>query len=182
MHMHVLLTTHNFNVVITRSTGRGPATIGEGSFQEVSGLEVEMDTSEVEEGGRNSAVWRKVGRAKYQPLVCKRGMFFGAAVAAAETSPNQGELDAQLWQWFQDVADNYWPPQRYGGSVSVFDQGGWRGGDGPPLAVWRFENAIPAKVVGPQLNAKTGDITIEELHIVHQGLRLAISSGAERSQ
>ena len=28
-------------------------------------------------------------------------------------------------------------------------------------------------MVGPALNAKTGEIAIEELHILHEGLRLA---------
>jgi len=28
------------------------------------------------------------------------------------------------------------------------------------------------KVSGPQLNAKTGEVAIEELHIAHEGLRL----------
>ena len=34
------------------------------------------------------------------------------------------------------------------------------------------------KVVGPTLNAKTGDIAVEELHIAHEGLRL----GARRHE
>jgi hypothetical protein len=28
------------------------------------------------------------------------------------------------------------------------------------------------KVTGPQLNAKTGEIAIEELHLVHEGLTM----------
>jgi hypothetical protein len=31
---------------------------------------------------------------------------------------------------------------------------------------------LPAKIRGPQLNAKTGEIAIEELTIAHEGLRL----------
>ena len=40
------------------------------------------------------------------------------------------------------------------------------------VARWLFERGLPAKVTGPQLNAKTGEIAIEELHIAHEGLRL----------
>ena len=35
-----------------------------------------------------------------------------------------------------------------------------------------FDRGLPSKVTGPALNAKTGEIAIEELHIVHEGLRL----------
>jgi len=41
-----------------------------------------------------------------------------------------------------------------------------------PVAIWHFDRGLPAKVVGPQLNGKTGEIAIEELHIAHEGLRL----------
>jgi phage tail-like protein len=41
------------------------------------------------------------------------------------------------------------------------------------VAVWTFERGLPAKIKGPELNAKTGEIAIEELTIAHEGLRLA---------
>jgi hypothetical protein len=31
---------------------------------------------------------------------------------------------------------------------------------------------LPQKLQGPSLNAKTGDVAMEELHIAHEGLRL----------
>jgi phage tail-like protein len=40
------------------------------------------------------------------------------------------------------------------------------------VARWTFLRALPSKVSGPALNAKTGEIAIEELHLVHEGLRL----------
>jgi phage tail-like protein len=40
------------------------------------------------------------------------------------------------------------------------------------VARWTFLRALPSKVSGPSLNAKTGEIAIEELHLVHEGLRL----------
>ena len=62
-------------VTFDRAAGSGPQRLGDGGFQEVSGLEVEMDVGEFAEGGRNDGMVRWVGRAKYQPIVCKRGMF-----------------------------------------------------------------------------------------------------------
>ena len=41
-----------------------------------------------------------------------------------------------------------------------------------------FERGLPAKIKGPELNAKTGEIAIEELTIAHEGLRLLMPDGA----
>ncbi len=153
----MLLTAFRFEVIFRRISGAGPTTLGDGGFQEVSGLDVEMDVQEYLEGGRNDGVVRRLGRAKYSPLVCKRGMF----------GPAEGEDAApDLWQWFQDVVSGVRPTRRYDGSVVVQDQ------QGRSAAVWEFFAAVPAKLVGPQLNARTGEIAIEELHLAHSGLRL----------
>ena len=152
----VLLTTFQFEVTFSQATGNGPDTLGDGGFQEVTGLEVEMDISDYEEGGRNDAVVRRIGRAKFQPLVCKRGMF----------GPVGGEAEPELWQWFQDIVAGVRPVRRYDGTVLVKDQAR------NTMASWRFQRAVPMKIVGPQLNAKTGEIAVEELHLAHEGLQL----------
>lgn len=152
----LLLTTFRFEVTFDRSDGTGPQRLGHGGFQEVSGLEVEVDVSEHAEGGRNDGTVRLLGRAKYQPLVCKRGMF----------GPAGGDAEAELWQWLQDVVAGVRPVRRYNGTVRVQDQAG------RTRAVWRFRRALPAKVVGPSLNARNGEVAIEELHLHHEGLVL----------
>jgi hypothetical protein len=45
------------------------APLGDGAFQECSGLEIELDIQELSEGGRNDGVIRRVGRAKYSNVV-----------------------------------------------------------------------------------------------------------------
>lgn len=139
-----------------QATSSGGTLLGTGGFQECSGLDIELDVQELLEGGRNDGVIRRVGRAKYQNIVLKRGMFYGS---------EGGELDRQLWQWLQDIASGRRPVPRYDGFVRVKD-------DGRVLATWSFVRGLPAKITGPQLNAKTGDIAIEELHIAHEGLQL----------
>lgn len=153
----MLLTTFRFEVTFDRATGTGPQNLGDGGFQEVSGLEVEMDVAEHAEGGRNDGTIRLLGRAKYQPLVCKRGMF---------GPPRGGQAEQELWQWLQDVVAGVRPVRRYNGTVRVQDQAGGT------TAVWRFQRALPAKIVGPALNAKSGEIAVEELHLHHEGLFL----------
>ena len=153
----VLLTTFRFEVAFERVAGEGAEDrLGDGGFQEVSGLEVEMDVAEYQEGGRNDGVVRRVGRAKFSTLICKRGM----------CGPSGGNSKPELWQWLQDVVAGVRPVRRYDGTVTVMDQAG------NPMAAWRFRRALPAKIVGPSLNAKTGEIAIEELHLAHEGLTL----------
>ena len=135
----------------------GGAALTDGAFQEVSGLEVELDISDHLEGGRNDGVIRRVGRAKYVPLVLKRGMFH---------TP-QGQLNREIWAWLQSIAAGTRPIPRYDGLVEVFGRNVEE-----VVATWQFERGVPAKVRGPELNAKTGEIAIEELHIAHEGLRL----------
>jgi phage tail-like protein len=132
------------------------APLGDGAFQECSGLEVEMDVQEYQEGGRNDGVIRRVGRAKYQNLVLKRGMFYGSS----------GAVNRDLWRWIQGVVAGERPVARYDGIIAVMSVGD------TVAATWVFDRGLPAKIRGPELNAKTGEIAIEELHIAHEGLRL----------
>ncbi|ODS25056.1 phage tail protein [Candidatus Endobugula sertula] len=133
--------------------------LGDGGFQECAGLEVSMDVQEYLEGGRNDGVIQQVGRAKYTNLVLKRGMFYG----------EDKQVQRELWEWLQNVVSGKRPVSRYDGIIEV------RTAAGETVATWVFERGLPAKIAGPQLNGKTGDIAIEELHIAHQGLRLLAS-------
>jgi len=74
---------------------------------------------------------------------------------------------SDLWVWVQDTVSGVRPIRRYNGRIHV------RSADGRRIqAVWAFDRGLPLKIVGPALNAKTGEIALEELHIVHEGLRL----------
>jgi phage tail-like protein len=171
-----LLTSFRFEVKLLRSpdivAGRqqpagagagyspptGAAEIGTGGFQECTGLEIEMDIQEYVEGGRNNGTVRRVGRAKYQPIILKRGMFF--------RSEGDGQVTPDLWHWLQRIVNGERPVARYDGVVHVMGQ------DNTVRATWMFDRGLPAKIRGPELNAKTGEIAIEELTIAHEGLRL----------
>lgn len=135
--------------------GKAGEPLGDGAFQECSGLEIEMDVQEYLEGGRNDGVIRRVGRAKYSNIVLKRGMLH-----------ESGKVNGELWRWLQSIVSGVRPVPRYDGVVEVMSVGD------RVVARWEFERGLPAKVVGPALNAKTGEIAIEELHIAHEGLRL----------
>ena len=134
--------------------------LGEGGFQECTGLDLEMDVQELMEGGRNDGVIRRVGRGKYQNIVLKRGMFV------------QGnKANADLWNWLQSILTGQRPVTRYDGTIEVYDARGVENPEAKVLATFQFDRGLPARITGPQLNAKTGEIAIEELHIAHEGLR-----------
>ncbi len=157
-----LVQTFRFAVTLTAASGprpAEPASLGDGYFAECTGLELEADIKEYLEGGRNDGVVRRVGRAKLSPMVLKRGMFVPVAGKPA---------DSALWDWITRMVDGQLPIPRYNGLVQVFSANKRR-----EVARWVFVRGLPSKVVGPALNAKTGEIGIEELHIVHEGLRLA---------
>jgi phage tail-like protein len=138
----------------------GGERLADGAFQECTGLDVEMDVQEYLEGGRNDGVIRRVGRAKYQSLVLKRGMFYAG-----------GAVNGDLWAWFQAVVSGIQPVPRYDGIVEVMSVGD------TVVARWGFERGLPQKITGPQLNARTGEVAIEELHIAHEGLALLPGPG-----
>lgn len=144
------------SVVPGGSTGEA---LCDGGFQEVGGLEIEMDVSDIVEGGRNNAVYRRLGRGKFPPLVLKRGLLIGS----------NGQVDRRFWGWMQDALDGVLPLRRVDGTVRV------KSADDTVRATWTFERGLPVKLRGPELNARTGEVAIEELSIAHEGLRLASS-------
>ena len=112
----------------------------DGGFQECSGLEIEMEVQDYPEGGRNAGVIRRAGRARYVPLVLKRGMFLG----------QNGQVNRELWDWIQGVLSGTRPIARYDGIIQV-----WNVGE-EVVATWVFDRGLPARIRGPELNAKTG--------------------------
>lgn len=153
-----------FQVSLLATNGGGP--LGDGAFSECSGLSMDADLREILQGGINDEVTRRVGRVRLTPIVLKRGMFAPAGGGRANTD---------LWQWFSDTVAGVRPVRRYDGVLSVLPPAG----DGP-VAVWHFRRGLPARIAGPTLDARTGEVAIEELHIAHEGLRLDPATGGAR--
>src|SRR5262249_6904094 len=97
----------------TRSAG-APETLGDGGFQECSGLEIDADLADLLEGGRNDGIIRRLGRVKLTPIVLKRGML------VPEPAGQQGGFaDTALWDWLQHMVRGDLPVARYDGHVEV---------------------------------------------------------------
>lgn len=178
METTFLLSNFNFEVILLKANSiesganlqasdspSGKDELGDGGFQECSGLEISMDVQQIQEGGRNDGVIQQVGYAKYQNLVLKRGMFYNAS----------DSLSSEVWIWIQEVLSGIRPVVRYDGMIKVFGHRVKPSKEPPVIATWAFERALPVKVMGPQLNAKSGDVAIEELHLAHEGLRMVVN-------
>ena len=147
------------SAVTVLSVGSSGDLLVDAGFQECTGLDLEMDVQELKEGGRNDGVIQRVGAGKYSRITLKRGMLYGA----------DHRINSALWGWIQGVLTGTRPVRRYDGTIQMMSADGAN-----VLATWVFDRGLPARVAGPQLNAKSGDIAIEELQIAHEGLRLAI--------
>lgn len=120
----------------------------QGVFTEVSGLQVEMDVMEYQEGGNNGFVHRLPGFTKMSNLTLKRGM----------TSSND------FYKWCADIANGKFTRRHV--SVVMYDVAG------NELMHWNFLNAYPVKWIGPQLRAADAVAAIETLELAHEGMTL----------
>jgi phage tail-like protein len=147
--------------------------LGDGAFQECSGLDLEAEPKDYTEGARNDGLIRRVGRVKLVPIVLKRGMFL-AQRRFLGFELGGGYADTTLWDWLRGMVEGELPLPRYDGHVEVYNSDR----NQPRIvAQWSFDRGLPSKVSGASLNAKTGEIAIEELHILHEGMRLESAVG-----
>jgi phage tail-like protein len=144
-------TAFNFKVNLRRSDGGGP--ICEAEFSECSGLEMNMTPKTIREGGNNGQQIHLPGPISYGQLTLKRGM----------------TVDFGLWDWFEEAWANPW--LRASGEVLMLpsDQ------DLRDLEDVRIEltGCLPIKLKAPDLNAKEGQIAIEEMQIAYATMHKA---------
>jgi phage tail-like protein len=117
-----------------------------GGFSEVSGLVVEVETEDYQEGGVNDYVHKLPKGIKYPNLVLKRGI----------TDSDE------LWKWYEDVVNG--KIKHKNGSIILLDS------EGNVKRTWTFEDVYPIKWTGPDFKADNSAIAIESLELVHKGL------------
>lgn len=142
-------TTFNFLVEIQVPGLNG--TLAHAAFSEVDGLEMTMESKTIREGGRNSGPVHMAGPVSYGQLTLKRGM-----------TPN-----VDLWKWFELIHS----PDRGGvrGTAEVVSLGS----DGFTVQFrFRLGGCVPTKLKASPLNAKDGQIAIEELQVAYESLEL----------
>jgi phage tail-like protein len=117
-----------------------------GGFSEVSGLQVEVETEDYQEGGVNDYVHKLPKIAKYPNITLKRGIT---------------DSDV-LWNWHQDVVKGM--IKRKGGRIVLLDS------EGNEKWHWIFREAYPVKWVGPDFKSDGNAIAIEAIELAHHGL------------
>ena len=131
----------SFNFLVDLGTG-DTASVRAG-FQEVTGLNIEVTSSDYRNGNESVNHVRKInGIYKAGDITLKRGLM--------------GALD--LFVWINQVRTGDQTARR-NVTIQLRDESGAN-----TVMTWRLTNARPMKYTGPSLNAKTGtDVAIEEL-------------------
>lgn len=122
-----------------------------GFFTEVSGLGSETEIVEhkvVDKQGRDF-VQKIPGRLKWGDITLKRGIT---------------EI-MDVWDWRKMVEDGDTQGARKNGSIVMLDR------NFQPVAQWDFVNGWPSKVSGPQLQSDSNAFGVEEITIVHEGIK-----------
>ncbi|GHO87630.1 phage tail protein [Dictyobacter formicarum] len=131
----------SFNFLV--DLGNGDSTSVRAGFQEVTGLTIDVTTSEYRNGNEAVNRVRKIDSIyKVGDITLRRGLI--------------GALD--LFQWLDQVRTGSQAARR-NVTIQLRDEAGLN-----TVMTWRLINARPIKYTGPSFNAKTGtDVAIEEL-------------------
>lgn len=121
----------------------GLGTVG---FSDCTGIGLETETFDYQEGGENSRFHRLPTRSKQSNLVLKRGI-----------------INRQLWDWHH--AQTHGVLQRLSGKIVVKNPAG-----GADVMVFEFTNAFPVKLTGPDLTASQNAVAVETLELAHDGI------------
>ena len=114
------------------------------SFQEVSGMNAEVETEEVAEGGENRYVQRLPKGVKHPPLELKRGM-------ASVLSP--------LVRWCRQVMEGEFATPLQAVPLTVY----LMNAEKFPIRAWLFADAFPIKWEVEAFNSTKNEVAIEKI-------------------
>jgi phage tail-like protein len=114
-------------------------------FQEVSGLEAEMEMESFTEGGQNRFTWQLPKRTRYSDITLKRGMFIKSPLVA----------------WCRDALENFsFSPANL--TISLLNE------QHEPVVSWYVINAIPKKWSVSNFNAEENSIVVESITLSYR--------------
>ena len=120
-------------------------------FQEVSGLNYEIEMEEMKEGGENRFVYKLPKRAKYTNLVLKRGLL----------------QNTVLLEWFKSAMNTFFTMPVYDFKpkdilVTLLDEAD------KPGATWNVVQAYPVKWSISEFKANENSIVLETIELAYQ--------------
>ena len=118
-----------------------------GLFQEVSGLSIQVNVTDLVEGGVNDHTHKIIGNTTYSNVVLKRGLF-----------------NRTFFDWIRSVSRG--KIERDSLIIEIL------GDDLKPVMKYKCDNAVPVKWDGPSLNVMSDAIATESLELAHEGLEI----------
>lgn len=119
-------------------------------FQEVTGLNAELQSEQIKEGGENRYSQSLPTRASYTDLVLKRGLIVGSAVV----------------KWCQDAIENL-DIQPITIIVKLLNE------KNEPLQTYNIVNAWPKKWSVSDFNAQESKIVVETMELSYQYFKVS---------
>jgi phage tail-like protein len=117
---------------------------GEFEFQSVSGLNVEMETEEISEGGENRFKHKLPVRTRFPNLVLKRGLL----------------VDSDLIKWCREAVEDFKiSPTNI--TIKLLNE------KHEPLMTWNVVHAYPVKWAVADFNAEESKLVIETIELVY---------------
>ncbi|MCY7421146.1 MAG: phage tail protein [Chitinophagaceae bacterium] len=117
-----------------------PQTPQDFRFQEVSGLDVELEMEPIKEGGQNRFIHQLPVRNRYTDITLKRGLFIGSGITL----------------WCKNAIENFvFVPTNV--LISLLTP------EHIPLQSWYVINAIPKKITVSNFNAQENSVVVESL-------------------
>lgn len=128
--------------------------VGEVSFQEVSGLDMEVQSIDYRVGDSpNDSVLKVPGMNVYANVSFKRGIY---------------KDDNKLYEWFDEVRENYNGPEHEDVKKNIIIN--LMSDQDEVVMTWTLTNAFPVKLTGTSLNAQANELSIETLEVTHEGI------------
>jgi len=140
-----------FNFIVALGGAQGDGSEGSivGGFSDVSGLDTDITYAEYRNGNEKFNTVRKVPNThKVSDVTLKRGVI--------------GTLE--LFEWMKGVRDGTADPRNV--TITMLDEAR------QAVVTYTLRNAQPKKYTGPTLAAKGGEVAMEELAFVHEGLEM----------
>jgi phage tail-like protein len=116
-------------------------------FQEVTGLQGELEVETYAEGGVNDTVHQLPVRHSWGRITLKRGIV----------------QDGGLFAWYKAGLTGVLGARRSGAIILMTPRG-------LPAMAWEWKKGLAAKWTGPEFNALQSAIALESLEIAHEGL------------
>ena len=117
-----------------------PQTPQDFRFQEVSGLDVELEMEPIKEGGQNRFTHQLPIRNRYSDIILKRGLFIGSGITL----------------WCKNAIEDFvFVPTNV--LISLLTP------EHIPLQSWHVVNAIPKKIQVSNFNAQENSVVVESL-------------------